>query len=117
MPDSQPAWLYFVPFAAKFGISFALLTWANEIVIGNKTGVCEMLDQEVDDRGTDQEEAQHMLEALREQGFDGDNEKLATALGRSIEQVEAMTSGAETIDDDIVMKARGIALHRGLEIE
>lgn len=76
-----------------------------------------MLDQKVDDQGTDQEEAQQMLEALCDQGFDGDNEKLATALGRSVEQVEAMTSGAETIDDDIVMKARGIALNRGLKIE
>lgn len=76
-----------------------------------------MLDQEVDDRGTDQEEAQHMLEALREQGFNSDNGKLAKALGRSIEQVQAMISGAETIDDDLVMKARGIALNRGLKIE
>ena len=76
-----------------------------------------MIEQEVDDRGTDQEEAQHIIEALRDQGFDGDNEKLAMALGRSIEQVDGMINGAETIDDDVVMKARGIALHRGIEIE
>lgn len=76
-----------------------------------------MLDQEVDDKGTDQEDAQRILTTLRDQGFDGDNEKLATALGRSIEQVQAMISGAETIDDDVVMKSRGIALHRGIEVE
>ena len=76
-----------------------------------------MLDQEVDDKGTDQEEAQNMLEALRDQGFDSDNEKLAKALGRTIEQVDGMIKGAETIDDDVVMKARGIALHRGIKIE
>jgi hypothetical protein len=76
-----------------------------------------MLDQEVDDQGTDQEEAKSMLNALREAGFDGDDEKLAVALGRTIDQVQAMISGAETIDDDVVMKARGIALHRGIEIE
>ena len=76
-----------------------------------------MLDQEVDDKGTDQEQAQHMLGALRDQGFDSDNEKLATALGRTIEQVDGMIKGAETIDDDVVMKARGIALHRGIKIE
>ena len=76
-----------------------------------------MLDQEVDDKGTDQEEAQHMLKALRDQGFDSDNAKLAKALGRTVEQVDAMIKGAETIDDDVVMKARGIALHRGVEIE
>jgi len=76
-----------------------------------------MLDQEVDDKGTDQETAQHMLAALRDQGFDSDNEKLAKALGRTIEQVDGMITGAETIDDDVVMKARGIALNRGIKIE
>ena len=76
-----------------------------------------MLDQQVDDKGTDQEQAQGMLTTLRDQGFDGDNQKLAIALGRSDEQVQNMISGAETIDDDIVMKARGISLNRGIEIE
>ena len=76
-----------------------------------------MLDQEVDDKGTDQEEAKIILTKLRDQGFDADNERLAVALGRSIEQVEAMIDGAETIDDDVVMKARGIAIHRGIEVE
>ncbi len=75
-----------------------------------------MLDQEVDDKGTDQEEAKTILTTLRDQGFDADNEKLAVALGRTIDQVEAMISGAETIDDDVVMKARGIAIHRGIEV-
>lgn len=76
-----------------------------------------MLDQEVDDKGTDQEEAQHIIQALRDQGFDSDNEKLAKALGRTIEQVDGMIKGTETIDDDVVMKARGIALNRGIKIE
>ena len=56
-----------------------------------------MLDQEVDDKGTDQETAQHILAALRDQGFDSDNEKFAKALGRTIEQVDGMIKGAETI--------------------
>jgi len=76
-----------------------------------------MLDQKVDDKGTDQEEAQHMIEALRDQGFNGDNEQVAKALGRTIEQVQGMIDGTETIDDDVIMKARGIALHRGIQIE
>lgn len=74
------------------------------------------LDQQVDDKGTDQEEARRMLTALRDRGFDADNEKLATALGRSIEQVQGWLDGTETIDDDVVMKARGIALNRGIEV-
>jgi hypothetical protein len=73
-------------------------------------------EQQVDDKGTDQEEAQRMLTALRDRGFDADNEKFATALGRSIEQVAAFIEGRETIDDDVVMKARGIALNRGIEV-
>ena len=76
-----------------------------------------MLDQKVDDKGTDQEEAQHMIEALRDEGFNGDNEQVAKALGRTIEQVQGMIDGSETIDDDVIMKARGIALHRGIQIE
>ena len=76
-----------------------------------------MLDQDVDDRGTDQDEAQQMLANLRDKGFEGSDEKLAVALGRTAEQAQAMISGAETIDDDIVMKARGIAQNRGIEIE
>ena len=76
-----------------------------------------MLDQEEDDKGTDQQEAQNILSTLRDQGFDSDNQKLAIALGRSAEQVQAMISGTETIDDDIVMKARGIALNRGIQVE
>jgi hypothetical protein len=74
-------------------------------------------DQVVDDKGTDQEQARAILTALRDRGFDGDNDKLALALGRSVEQVEGLISGAETIDDDVVMKARGIALNRGIEVE
>jgi hypothetical protein len=76
-----------------------------------------MVDQQVDDKGTDQEQAQDMLRTLRDAGFEGNDEKFAVALGRTAEQVQAMTSGAETIDDDVVMKARGIALNRGIEIE
>ena len=74
-------------------------------------------DQQVDDKGTDQEAARAILSALRDRGFDGDNGKLATALGRSTEQVEGLIDGSATVDDDVVMKARGIALNRGVEVE
>ena len=72
------------------------------------------LDQQVDDKGTDQKEAKRMLMALRDRGFEGDNGKFATALGRSSEQVQGWLDGTETIDDDVVMKAKGIALNRGI---
>ena len=76
-----------------------------------------MLDQQVDDKGTDQSEAKEIIRNLRDSAFDGSDEKVATALGRSIEHVQAVIAGSEPADDDLVMKARGIALNRGVEIE
>jgi hypothetical protein len=74
-------------------------------------------DQVVDDRGTGQDEGRAILKRLRDQGFDSSDEKLAVALGRPIEEVEAWTSdGSEPVDDDVIMKARGIAKERNLEI-
>jgi hypothetical protein len=74
-------------------------------------------EQEVDDRGTNQSEGRALLKRLRDRGFDANDEKLALALGRPVEQVEAWTGGAEPVDDDVIMKARGIARDRNIEIE
>ncbi len=74
-------------------------------------------EQEVDDRGTNQTEGRALLKRLRDRGFDSSDEKLALALGRPVEQVEAWTGGAEPVDDDVIMKARGIAQDRNIEIE
>lgn len=71
----------------------------------------------VDDRGTTQSEGRAILKKLRDEGFDSSDEKLAVALGRPIEEVEAWTGGSEPVDDDVIMKARGIAKERGLTIE
>lgn len=76
-----------------------------------------MLDQEVDDKGTDQAQAREIISNLRERAFDDSDEKVAVALGRSVEQVQAVINGSEPVDDDLIMKARGIALNRGVEIE
>jgi hypothetical protein len=74
-------------------------------------------EQALDDRGLDATGAQALLKRLRDVGFEGDNEKLSLTLGRPAEEIEAWMQGAEPPDDDIVMKARGIARERGLEIE
>ncbi len=71
----------------------------------------------VDDRGTNQAEGRTMLKKLRDAGFEASDEKLAVALGRPIEEIQAWTSGAEPVDDDVIMKARGIAKERGIAIE
>ena len=74
-------------------------------------------NEAVDDRGTNQTEGRAILKRLRDNGFEASDEKLAVALGRPIEEVQAWTGGDETVDDDVIMKARGIAKERGIEIE
>lgn len=86
----------------------------NEQNTGDRQAAAE---QAVDDRGTNQSEGRALLRHLRDRGFDSSDEKLAVALGRPLEEVQAWTGGREPVDDDVIMKARGIAKERGIEIE
>ena len=79
--------------------------------------VAQTNDNPVDDRGTDAAGGLGLLRRLRDNGFESDDEKFAVALGRPVEEVSAWMSGSEPPDDDIIMKARGIAQERGIEIE
>lgn len=74
-------------------------------------------DHIVDDRGTGQEKAAQILRKLRDRAFEASDEKLAIALGRPMEEIAAWNDGQEVIDDDVIMKARGIAMNRGVHIE
>jgi hypothetical protein len=69
----------------------------------------------IDDHGTDQVEALNILTHIRDTAFDSSDEKLALALGRPTEEIEAWTRGAEIIDGDVILKARGLAMARGIE--
>ncbi|MGQ0762003.1 MAG: hypothetical protein ACT4OT_08305 [Acidobacteriota bacterium] len=71
----------------------------------------------LDDQGTNQTEGRAIIKRLRDQAFDGSDEQLAVALGRPLEEVEGWTGGAEPVDDDVLMKARGIAQKRGIDVE
>lgn len=71
----------------------------------------------IDDHGTDQVEAAKILKNIRDAGFDASNEKLALVLGRPTEEIEAWASGSGVIDGDVVMKARHLAIERGIEFE
>ena len=71
----------------------------------------------LDDQGTNQTEGRAIIKRLRDNAFEGSNEQLALALGRPVEEVEGWTGGAEPVDDDVLMKARGIAQERGVEVE
>ena len=77
----------------------------------------ENRENALDARGTDTAGGLALLRRLRDAGFEGDDLKLSVALGRPVEEVEAWMRGAEPPDDDIIMKARGIARERGVEIE
>jgi hypothetical protein len=74
-------------------------------------------DHVVDDRGTRQDEAAQILLNLRDRAFEASDEKLALALGRPTAEIAAWNAGLEVIDDDVIMKARGIAFHRGVRVE
>lgn len=85
---------------------------------GNEEQMNNNSDQAVDDRGTNQAEGRAILKRLRDNGFEASDEKLALALGRPLEEVTGWTGeGDEPVDDDVIMKARGIAKERGIEIE
>jgi hypothetical protein len=71
----------------------------------------------IDDQGTDQLAASQILRNIRDSAFDASDEQLALALGRPTDEIEEWTSGSGLIDGDVVMKARALALQRGLEVE
>jgi hypothetical protein len=70
----------------------------------------------LDSQGLTEEQGRDILRRLRDQGFEADDQKLAIALGRPVEEVQAWTSGGAPVDDDLIMKARGIARERGIDL-
>ena len=76
-----------------------------------------MAENIVDDQGTTQTDARNLLANLCEQGFNNNVGELALALGRPSDEISGMLGDNENIDDDLVMKIRGIAKERQIEIE
>jgi len=76
----------------------------------------EARDRQIDDQGTSQAAASNILRWIRDNAFDASNEKLALALGRPTEEIEEWTNGNGLIDGDVVMKARALAIQRGVEV-
>ena len=71
----------------------------------------------LDDQGMSAQAGRELLRRLRDAGFNADDAQLARVLGRPVEEVQAWLDGSTPIDDDLVMKARGIATERGITIE
>ena len=70
----------------------------------------------IDDHGTDQSEASQILRSIRDNAFEASDEKLALALGRPTEEISAWTNGSGSVDGDVLMKARTLAMQRGFEV-
>ena len=71
----------------------------------------------VDNKGTTQTEARNLLANFCRDGFKDDLDEAGLVLGRPREELEDHIYGDKDIDDDLIMKIRGIAQERGLEIE
>ncbi len=72
--------------------------------------------EQFDEQGTTAGAAAQMLQKLLH-AFDNDKEKLAVVLGRTTDEVtHALSGNAEAFDDDLVMKMRGVAQQRNIEI-
>ena len=87
--------------------------------LSEQDGSSEALKEhfEIDDRGTNQNEAVEILTKIKDDAFASSDEKLALALGRPVEEIQAWTKGEQTIDSDGLMKARALALERGVRLE
>jgi len=72
--------------------------------------------QTVASQDPEQFDAVNILKRIRDAAFDSSNERLALALGRPTEEIETWTTGAGMIDGDVIMKARQLAVQRGVEI-
>jgi hypothetical protein len=61
-------------------------------------------------------DARKMLQSFCDNGFDGSLSACAVVLGRTREELADMLKEGAVIDDDLLMKMRGVADERGIEI-
>ena len=70
----------------------------------------------LDDAGTTDEMAVHIIRTVRDRAFEGSDEKLALALGRPAEQIRAWLERSLAVDSDGLIKARGLADERNVDV-
>lgn len=73
-------------------------------------------ENKLDDHGTTTEQARAMLQKLRDDAFEASDEKVAVALGRTEQEITDTLHGNAEFDDDLLMKVRGIAQQRGVDL-
>ena len=76
----------------------------------------KLQENTVDNSGTDQDTAREMLKKLSAGAGDGGLAHLGLIMGRPEGELQRFMNGEEPIDDDFVMKMRGIAGERGIDI-
>ncbi len=76
----------------------------------------EINEKVLDDRGTTQSDAQEILRLLLSREFGGDIPLLAQALGRPTCEIEAVINYDENVDEDLLMKVKGLAQDRNVDI-
>ena len=75
-----------------------------------------MTQNPVDEKGTGQSEAREMISQLSENAAHGSLEELGLIMGRPEEELRRFLDGVEPVDDDFVMKMRGVAKERGIDL-
>jgi hypothetical protein len=76
-----------------------------------------MNENVIDDNATTQAQARQMLENLMADGFDGDIDATALALGETTEDIKQFLNEEKELGEDLLMKIRGLATNREIEIE
>lgn len=71
----------------------------------------------VDEMGTTTNQAAELLQNLQDEGFEGNPVKLSIALGITLDETIAFLNGDEEIGSDLLLKIRGIAQERNIEID
>ena len=66
--------------------------------------------------GTTQSSSRDLLRVLCDNGFDGSLSAAALALGRGADELRALLDGGTAIDEDLVVKMRGLAEQRGIDL-
>jgi hypothetical protein len=61
-------------------------------------------------------DAVDMLRRFCENGFHGSLDEAGLVLGRPAEELQRMMDGLEPVDEDLIMKMRGIAQERGIDV-
>ena len=78
-----------------------------------------MLDsdtQVIDIAEMNETEASDMLRSFIDNGFHGSFGEAALVLGRPETELQRMLDGIEPVDEDLIMKVRGTAQERGIDV-